>query len=331
MVESSHPRLSVVIPTRNREDVLGECLTRLSQQAESVGLPLEVIVIDTSTHKTVLAYDKSSWVALEHHYEGDRPFSLIYARNRGLSLAHADIVAYIDDDCFVLPGWLDALLEPYESPRTIATGGRIIYHPWHTAKFGEPVAQLELARDVVWAEWDRIVERPIVVSHLPGGNFSVLRLKALEIGGFDPQFTGSANLEETDFFIRLGKLGGDIIFTSDAAVEHRAAPRTDGIVRSAANFVYRKSAVRNRLYLLRKHAHKDSVRMGTSRQIKDLTAGFATLVAQAIVFAAASMVGIVEGLIVPIASVERKTRVPLINWQEMATKRRNTRKVMERR
>lgn len=316
MVELTQPTISVVIPTRNRVDVLDECLERLGKEADACKLYVEAVIIDTSTSATPLNLSPHPFLRVRYRYDGDMPFSLIYARNEGLAAAQADIIAYIDDDCFVLPGWLEALLEPYEDPDTLATGGRIIYHPWYPVKHGGSVAQLQLEQDRVWAEWDTVLPHPITVSHLPGGNFSVRRNLAVKVGGFDPGFTGSANLEETDFFIRLGTLGGRVVFNPRAVVEHRAAPRADGIERSFNNYLYRKSAVRNRLYLLRKHASKRAVVRGLWRQLKDLTSGTVHVLIGAVVFAIASMVGIVAGLTVRLPTPVQAKNV--IHFTDMA-------------
>lgn len=320
MVDMQHPDISVVIPTRNREDVLEECITRLGQEAAAAKILVEAIVLDTSSCPTPFSYPGNNYLSVRYRYDGDRPFSLIYARNQGLTLARGEIVAYIDDDCFVLPGWLPALLEPYQSPQTVATGGRIVYHPWHPVRFGEPVAILNVDADTVWAEWDRVVAGPIAVPHLPGGNFSVLKSRALAVGGFDPQFTGSANLEETDFFIRVGALGGNIVFHPLAVVEHRAAPRVDGITRSGTNYLYRKSAVRNRIYLLRKHGSRAALRRGLARQLRDLAAGVYTSWRQAVVFAAASVVGLVAGLTTPVTARWKMGDIPRPKMEGIATR-----------
>lgn len=316
----TQPTISVVIPSRNRSDELNECLEYLGTEADRSETLVEAIVVDTSIQETSLKLSPHPFLSVRYQYDGNRTFSLIYARNEGLHRARASIVAYIDDDCFVLPGWLDALLEPYKDPNTVATGGRIIYHPWQSVKEGEPVAILDLDHDRVWAEWDRCIPHPVAVPHLPGGNFSVKRHLAIRAGGFDPGFTGSANLEETDFFIRLGHLGGRIIFHPDAVVEHRAAPRSDGIERTHSNYLYRKSAVRNRLYLLRKHARGQAVWFGVRRQIKDLLAGAGMMIMSTMIFVTASVVGIVEGLsskVVPNAMEERKNYNTTHKWEEM--------------
>ena len=48
------------------------------------------------------------------------------ARNTGIGLATAPIVAFLDDDAEVEPGWAGALLGPFADPRVIGVGGRVV-------------------------------------------------------------------------------------------------------------------------------------------------------------------------------------------------------------
>ena len=285
-------KVSIVIPTRDREDILADCLERLLAQQ---GPPCEVIVVDASSSEATQEI-LSEYPSVVNRRLGDVPYSMVLGRNVGLSLARGEIVAFIDDDCYVLPGWLRALAAAFDDPEVIAAGGRVIYHPWKRCAHGEPVAVLDLDRDVVWGQWDRTLDGIIEVPHLPGGNCAVRRQVALEVGGFDTNFVGSANLEETDFFIRVSKMGGRMVFVPSAVVEHRAAPRSDQIGRTQTNFVYRYSMVRNRLYLLRKHGGA-GLGVDVRRQALDLVAGTAKMLWGGIVFAAASTAGIVRGLL----------------------------------
>jgi glycosyltransferase involved in cell wall biosynthesis len=283
--------ISVIIPTRNREDVLAECLDRLL--AEPVP-PFEIIVIDSSSTERTQSI-LARYPSVVNHRLGDVPFSMVLSRNIGISRARGNVVAFIDDDCFVLPGWLAELAQAFEDPSVAAAGGRVIYHPWKQCGHGSPVAKLDLERDTVWAEWDRTLDAPIDVPHLPGGNCAVRRSVAQAVGGFDTNFIGSANHEETDFFLRVSKTGGRIVFIPSAVVEHRAAPRADGIVRSMANFNYRYSLVRNRLYFMRKHGAA-GLPLTLRRQLVDAAVGTGRMLANTATFAAASAAGIVAGL-----------------------------------
>lgn len=315
---SAQPSLTVIIPTRNRLRVLKECLWHLSEEVQRSSQVVEVVIIDTSNEPVVLDVGGAiPHLRVVYVYDGDSPFSMVRSRNRGLSMASSDIVACIDDDCFVRPNWVMEILRPYDRSEIAAVGGRIIYHPWHEPRLGGPVAGMDLSRDSIWGEWDRVVHAPVPVPHLPGGNFSVRREVALSLAGFDPAYTGSANLEESDFFCRLGRLGGVILYNSAAVVEHRAASRADGIVRSHTNFIYRYSAVRNRLYFLRKHRAGRGLRVSVARQLVDSGSGTLRLFAEAGVFVAALVAGLISGLCTPLPTGKHHGLARLVPTQAL--------------
>jgi glycosyltransferase involved in cell wall biosynthesis len=107
----TRPLLSVVIPTRNRANLVGEAIeSALSQRVGQV----EVIVIDdASTDDTanVLTRDFGSRIQLLRmpHRRGAGA-----ARNAGVRLARGELVAFLDDDDLWLPGKLDAELRVLE-------------------------------------------------------------------------------------------------------------------------------------------------------------------------------------------------------------------------
>jgi len=292
---AERPKVSIVIPTRDREGSLPECLDRLLAQSGPV---FEIVVVDTSSSVATQEILRR-YPSVVNQRLGDIPYSMVLARNWGISVARGDIVVFIDDDCYVRPQWLGELTKVFEYPNVIAAGGRIIYHPWKTRVREGPMASLDLDRDIVSAEWDREPDDIVDVPHLPGGNCAVRRDVALAVGGFDTRFTGSANLEETDFFLRVSKTGGRMVFVPTAVVEHRALPRADHIARSHTNYIYRYSVVRNRLYFLRKHRAAGLI-LGLRRQMVDAVVGTAGLLFSAAVFFVASVSGIIAGLLVPV-------------------------------
>lgn len=309
--EDVQPRISIIIPTRNRADVLPGCLDRLLAESYSA---FEVIVIDTSSSEDtqeVLA----RYPMVTNYWLGDIPFSMVRNRNIGISHARGEIIAFLDDDSYILPGWLDEIAHAFEDPTVAAAGGRVISHPWSIPQRGEPIAILDLERDFIWGAWDRIVDHLVDVPHLMGCNCAVRRDVALEVGGFDTNFTGSANLEETDFFFRVSQMSGRVVFVPSAVVEHHNAPRPDGLTRSRTNYTFRFSMVRNRLYFLRKHRAPGRW-FGLRRQILDASAETSKLLASAATFATASVAGIAAGMLTtPVGKSEGLTQSPTLAAQ----------------
>ena len=96
------PLVSVVIPTRNRADLLEAALNSVQSQ-EGIGteFDIEILVIDDgSTDRTpdmVRAFPEV------HYYRGEVSRGTSAARNRGVTEAHGQYIAFLDDDDAWLP------------------------------------------------------------------------------------------------------------------------------------------------------------------------------------------------------------------------------------
>ena len=101
-----NPTGSVVVCTRNRVDVLAECLSSLACQVASPD-QFEVIVVDNaSTDRT--ATFLGGWAAgdpIRHRIVTEERAGLSRARNRGFEEARHEIVLFIDDDALAHEGW----------------------------------------------------------------------------------------------------------------------------------------------------------------------------------------------------------------------------------
>src|SRR4051794_14295632 len=103
-------RVSVVVPTYRRPELLDRCLAALASQD-----------FDTSEYEIVVADDAAS-EATRRQVEvwvGQSPAPMRYipvtatqgpagARNAGWRSARGEIIAFTDDDCLPDPGWLAA-------------------------------------------------------------------------------------------------------------------------------------------------------------------------------------------------------------------------------
>ena len=116
------PHISVVIPHLNDPVGLRRCLAALAKQQRD-GVPFEVIVVDNgsgSLPRDVCA--EFPFVRLgQESTPGPGP-----ARSRGAHMASADIVAFLDADCFAEPGWIAGLAGYFDAhPYTQVIGGDV--------------------------------------------------------------------------------------------------------------------------------------------------------------------------------------------------------------
>jgi len=184
--------VSVVVCTRNRpESILVTLRSLLAMHYQ----PFEIVVVDNApssdaTKDAVLAaYVADPRVS---YVREPRP-GLSCARNRGLSEASADIVAFTDDDVTVDRWWLDGIVRGFRAaPDVTCVTGMV-----GTAQL-ENAAQLYFHLGSAWGTvresriFDLVENRydSPLYPFLPGligagANFAVSRALMKEIGGFD--------------------------------------------------------------------------------------------------------------------------------------------------
>jgi glycosyltransferase involved in cell wall biosynthesis len=187
------PKLSVVIATRDRPELLDRCLKAL---AASLGPGDEILVCDSASRdprvKDVSDRNAARWVRLEQA-------GTSRARNAGWRDATNEVVAFIDDDVFVAEGWARAARRAMRDFTDVAfVTGRVTVPPW------QPDVTHPVAVDD-YAEIDEIAPgdpRPRGGS----GNLVIRRGALMRVGGFDEALGPGARFrsaEDKDLFDRL--------------------------------------------------------------------------------------------------------------------------------
>jgi glycosyltransferase involved in cell wall biosynthesis len=117
---------SVVVPTRNRCDKIARCLQGLSLQSQS---DFEVLVIDDgSTDATAAFLAEYSMPRPDvqlRTYRNDPAQGANPSRNLGVRESRGEYVAFLDDDCFPDPSWLERMLAAFESEEVAAVTGQV--------------------------------------------------------------------------------------------------------------------------------------------------------------------------------------------------------------
>ena len=221
-------RLSLIITTYSRAAQLLETLESVVRQ----DLPAEawecLVVDNNSTDDTATCFDAfaaaHSECRLRRVFESQPGVS--HARNRGIAETEGAIVAIIDDDERIVPGFLAAYLRFFEThPDAAVAGGPIVAdypggRPAWMSKWTEvPIANpMNFGPEV----------RPFPAGRVPGGGNMAFRREVIaRYGAFDPSL-GRVNGrliggEETDFFQRLLR-GGETIWYVPGAVMYHIIP-----------------------------------------------------------------------------------------------------------
>ncbi len=240
--------VSIIIITRNRPFLLRHCIERVLTQPYP---RKEIIVVDSSSN------DESEQVVAQYpavlsvRLRGQRN-NMPQARNAGLDASSGDILAFVDDDAMVQPGWLAALVKTYRDEAIGAVGGRVIEmpEPYCDQVSGSPRMFILPSGRVIGKNRGGVVETE--VDHLSGGNMSFRREVLEQTGGSDPNYTLTNLREETDLCIRVKKAGWRIMFVPEMAVVHfsfRAINKPYFMERPLFQF----SNGRNSMYFALKH------------------------------------------------------------------------------
>ena len=212
-----------MIATHNRAALLRRTLASLAQLDIPRDLGVELIVVASAcTDSTVevvhqarerFPYDVQALV--------EREPGVALARNRGLSQARGELIAFLDDDLWVERDWLAAMvLAATRLPAGILVG-RVTLE-WESSR----PSWTSLAAESLWGANDYGWETRELTTASPirGANFAIRRAVLDAIGGFLQELgrNGGSLLsgEETDLAMRALRAGSRLFFVPEMSVRH---------------------------------------------------------------------------------------------------------------
>jgi glycosyltransferase involved in cell wall biosynthesis len=195
-------RISLIICTRNRAARLPEFFDHLGQLAPPPG-GAEVILVDngSSDETPDVLQGFVTRAPFPVHCVRAPVRGLARARNAGLAQACGAILAFTDDDCYVCPEYLEAVVQVFEEAGGGFLGGRVVLHDPTDAPIG--IMDVEIAAEIG-------VRSFVPAGVIHGANMAVARDVVRSIGGFDPLLgAGTACMagEDTEYVARAAWAG----------------------------------------------------------------------------------------------------------------------------
>ncbi len=192
--------ISVVIPTYNRGSVLLDTIRMLLEQVDRAE---QILIIDqtdypnadptASSLQRLQSENDIVWIKLT------RP-SIPAAMNKGLELATSEFVLFLDDDISIQENFIRNYKFALNDSRYSGYVGQII-QPWQSVvELQDYSAGQGINSDMAFP-FNSNAEREI--NNCMAGNLCLKRQRALDIGGFDEQFSQVAYRFETEFCRRL--------------------------------------------------------------------------------------------------------------------------------
>ncbi|ABK16658.1 glycosyltransferase family 2 protein [Syntrophobacter fumaroxidans] len=218
MSNENLPHISVCIPTYKRPALLDRCLKALQNQ-ECSGFTYSITVVDNdingSASETVQGRQSRSAVEIRYDIEPEQNISL--TRNRAIGNSNGEFIAFIDDDEFPEPSWLQKL---FDACRRFSADGVL-----------GPVMPYFEGTPPVWLVKSGLCLRKSFQTgtrlnnprYFRAGNLLFSRhIVEGETLWFDPSF-GRTGGEDADFLGRMAKLGRTFVWC-DEAVVHEEVP-----------------------------------------------------------------------------------------------------------
>jgi len=244
-------KLSVVIPSHGRVDLLERLLLSLRKSIMNYGLPVEVIIVDSSPpdqQKTIidLCQDFGS-----RYLRGST--NVREKRNLGIEEARGEIVLFVDSDCEVSENALAEHVRMYDESPTDAVLGMTEFagketRAWQVVKRTKFIDAFFFAKTLKGC-----------VDSAPWGtctNLSVRKEILQKLQGFDTDFPFLLGGDDTELGIRIVKAGYKIKLNPESVVFHTR--ETWNSLLSVAKRAFRWGRVDYHVFY-RKHKDKLSI------------------------------------------------------------------------
>ncbi|MEQ8384036.1 MAG: glycosyltransferase [Coleofasciculus sp. A1-SPW-01] len=211
MESNSHPFVSVIIPVYNDAERLKLCLDALENQTYTK-TGYEVIVVDNASDeatdiKGVVAQFGQAIAAYE-----STPGSYA-ARNKGISLAKGEVIAFTDADCIPASDWIEKGVSNFlQDPNRGLVAGKIeIFF-----KDSNQITAIELYESITAFPQKELLEK---YQYGAAANIFTSRYVLERVGLFDERFKSNGDVE---WGRRVFSQGYKPIYADDTCVAHPA-------------------------------------------------------------------------------------------------------------
>lgn len=208
--QEEFPRVSVIIPVRNRPEDIARCLASLKRVTYSAGLMEIMVVDDASTDQTPEVAQSFGVAAI---INGSRQ-GASRCRNLAAAQAKGEMLCFVDSDCTVHPDWLMELMRVMKDPAVTACGGLV-----DSTLAGSALDRYERVMSSL-----RMGENPNdsrlsdAFFYLPSCNLCLRTDAFRELGGFNENMEVG---EDVDLCWRIIDSGGILEYRPAAVVYHR--------------------------------------------------------------------------------------------------------------
>jgi GT2 family glycosyltransferase len=227
--------VTIVIPSRNRPDLLRRCIDSLRRTVDPDGIEI-ILADDQSTDES--ARDLFDELDRDRYFRcrtvrvprPDNRFNYSRLMNAASRLSRTPVLLHLNDDVEAMePGWLDQMVEWLHFPDTGVVGAKLVYPDGSLQHAGVVVAMNQGAfehfhhrhradeRGYQW--WPHRIRE---VSAVTGACLLTRTASFLGCGGFDEHRFG-VQFNDIDYCLRLRAAGQRIVYDGRVSLWHRTS------------------------------------------------------------------------------------------------------------
>ena len=187
-------KLSFVIPAYNEEKNIAKCIKSILKEKAGKNYDIEIIVVNNASTDRTCEIARS-FKQVKVIYEPRK--GIVWARRAGYLASKGDLIANMDADNILMPGWLDKVFSEFKNKgNLIALSGPYIYYD--LPKWQNSFVKIYYIN----AKLISLITHNVI---LQGGNYVIDKNILEKIGGYNVsiQFYG----EDADIAHRIKKFG----------------------------------------------------------------------------------------------------------------------------
>lgn len=217
---------TIIIPTRDRADLLAACLAGL-EKTEPRNFDLLIVDNGSKERATRDLLERAQARSAVRVLEIDGPFNFSILCNSAAKLAQGRVLVFLNNDTEATrPDWLAALTGWAIRPDVGAVGAKLLYpsgrlqHAGLVLGLGGYAAHIDIgAKPADKGYLDRFTVAH-EISAVTGACLAVEKIKFDAVGGFDEE-RYPIELGDIDLCLRLAQRGWKTVFTPGAVLKHR--------------------------------------------------------------------------------------------------------------
>lgn len=255
-------KVSVIVPTRNRPEILKRCLDNIVQSRSSYAYD-ELVLVDNSDDEAKIKLNRQIAQELGVLYYVEARPGLSFARNAGIKASTGDVIVFADDDFVVNRDWIHNLVPNYADDKVMCCTGRMLPYRRDEASSvfnrtmgydrgdrkrifsAADISLLKLLKTVTLIGRMRLGDKTPVPWAVGAGFCSFRKCVFAKLGYFDEDLrvgTVSAG-EDMDMFYRILKANYKIVYEPKAVINHDDPQTMEGVLNKSHTYGLHRQAV----------------------------------------------------------------------------------------